>query len=123
MGRDKFEQYFSQLGYGVGKKKSFRRTTDSTGVARFENLSEGKKLTGVNQVWVSDITYYRIKEKFYYLTFVMDLYSKRIVGHSVSRTLCTRHTAIIALQIGLKTRKSNELEGLIIHLDGGSTLS
>lgn len=119
MGRDKFESYFSQLGYGVGVKKSFRRTTDSTGVIRFDNLIEGKKLEGVNQVWVSDITYFRIKEKFYYLTFMMDLYSRRIVGHSVSKTLRTLDTTIPALKRGLRTRETAELEGLIIHSDGG----
>lgn len=119
MGRDKFEQYFLQMGYGVGIKKSFRRTTDSTGVVRFDNLVEGKKLNGVNQVWVSDITYYRIKEKFFYLTFIMDLYSRRIVGHSVSRTLRTRHTTLPALKRGLRTREAEELEGLIFHSDGG----
>ena len=119
MGRDKFERYFSQMGYGVGIKKSFRRTTDSSGVIRFDNLIEGKKLDGVNQVWVSDITYYRIKEKFFYITFIMDLYSRRIVGHSVSRTLRTCHTTLPALKRGLRTRKTEELEGLIFHSDGG----
>jgi putative transposase len=119
IGRDRFEQYFKQMGYGVGIKRSFRRTTDSSGVIRFPNLVEGKKLTGVNQVWVSDITYYRIREKFYYLTFIMDLYSRRIVGHSCSRTLLTSHTTTPALKEALKTRCAKQLPGLILHSDGG----
>jgi len=119
IGRDRFEQYFKQMGYGVAIKRSFKRTTDSSGVIRFPNLIEDKKLTGVNQVWVSDITYYRIKEKFYYLTFIMDLYSRRIVGHSCSQTLLTRHTTMAALEVALKGRCTKELPGLIIHSDGG----
>ena len=39
----------------------------------FENLIKGMELTGINQVWVSDITYYRIGEGLYYLTFILDL--------------------------------------------------
>jgi len=119
LGRDRFECYFSELGYGVSLRRSRRRTTDSTGVIRFPNLIAHKKLTGVNQVWVSDITYYRIGEKFYYLTFIMDLYSRRIVGHSISRTLLTNHTTIKALQGALTTRGLRQIEGLILHSDGG----
>lgn len=119
IGRDRFEHYFKHKGYSVGIKRSFRRTTDSTGVVRFPNLIVDKELTGVNQVWVSDITYYRIEERFYYLTFIMDLYSRKIVGHSCSRTLLTTHTTIVALRKALKNRKLNEIPGLIIHSDGG----
>ena len=119
IGRDRFELYFKHKGYSVGIKRSFRRTTDSTGVVRFPNLIVDKKLTGVNQVWVSDITYYRIKEKFYYLTFIMDLYSRKIVGHSCSRTLLTTHTTIVALKKAMKNRKFNVIPDLIIHSDGG----
>ena len=119
IGRDRFEYYFKQMGYSVGIKRSFRRTTDSNGVIRFPNLIVDKELTGVNQVWVSDITYYRIKERFYYLTFIMDLYSRKIVGHSCSRTLLTTHTTIVALKKALKNRDINEIPGLIIHSDGG----
>ena len=119
IGRDQFEDYFKQMGYGVVIKRSFKRTTDSSGVIRFPNLIEDKELTGVNQVWVSDITYYRIKEKFYYLTFIMDLYSRLIVGHSCSQTMLTAHTTIVALKTALKTRGTKKLSGLIIHSDGG----
>jgi putative transposase len=119
LGRDRFERHFKALGYGIGVKRSYRRTTDSRGVIRFDNLIADLKLEGINQVWVSDITYYRIGDVFYYLTFVMDIYSRRIVGYSVSETLRTIHTTIPALQMGLKTRDSSVIEGLIIHSDGG----
>ena len=119
IGRDAFERYCMAMGYGVLVKKAFRRTTDSSGVLRFDNLVEGFKLDGVNQIWVSDITYYRIGDCFYYITFIMDLYSRLIVGHWVSRSLRTADTTIPALKMGLKTRWGTVLDGLIFHSDGG----
>jgi len=119
LGRDKFEHHFQSLGYGVERKTRKHRTTDSTGVKRFENLLVGKKVTSVNQVWVSDITYYRITDRFYYITFVMDLYSRRIVGYSVSQTLRMLDTSFPALKQGIKLRKGQNLNGLVFHSDGG----
>jgi len=119
MGRDKFEQYFKELGYGVGQKRNKKRTTDSTGVKRFPNMIESIKLTSVNQVWVSDITYYRIGDKFYYLTFIMDQYSRRILGYSVSRTLRMADTTLPSLKMAVEQRGDVHLEGLIFHSDGG----
>jgi len=119
MGRDKFEQYFKELGYGVGQKRNKKRTTDSTGVKRFANLIESIKLTSVNQVWVSDITYYRIEDKFYYLTFIMDQYSRRILGYSVSRTLRMQDTTLPSLKKAFRQRGKEDLKGMIFHSDGG----
>lgn len=119
IGRDAFERYFIRTGYGVQVKKAFRRTTDSSGVVRFGNLVEGLELDDVNQIWVSDITYYRIGESFYYITFIMDMYSRLIVGHRVSRSLRTNDTTVPALRRGLGTRSDTALGGLIFHSDGG----
>lgn len=119
IGRDKFESYFQQHGYGVGRKASFIRTTNSHGVIRFPNLISGIKLTGVNQVWVSDITYYLMGESFYYLTFITDLFSRRILGYIASKTLLTEYTTIPAIQMALKERGKTKIPGLIIHSDGG----
>lgn len=117
LGRDRFEAFCFENGFKVRVKRSFHRTTNSLGVTRFDNLLGARKVTAVNQVWASDITYYRIGEKFYYLTFILDLYSRFIVGHSVSRTLLTGDTTIPALRMALKARDTTE--GLIIHSDGG----
>ena len=119
IGRDRFEHYLRSQGFGVGRKRSFRRTTNSLGVIRFDNLIEGVELTHVNQVWVSDITYFQIGEKFYYLTFIMDLYSRRILGYHASNTLLTQHTTIPALLMAFRQRGSAKYPGLIIHSDGG----
>ncbi|MES1181741.1 MAG: hypothetical protein ABUL44_03005, partial [Flavobacterium sp.] len=78
LGRDRFEAFCFANGFKVSVKRAFHRTTNSLGVTRFDNLLLDQELTGINQVWVSDITYYRIGERFYYLTFIMDLYSRVI---------------------------------------------
>ena len=119
MGRDRFEKWCHDLGLKVKTKRSFRRTTNSIGVTRFVNRIKELELRSVNQVWVSDITYYRIKESFYYITLMMDLYSRRLIGYSVSKDLFTESTTIPALRRAIKTRKGQILEGLIIHSDGG----
>ena len=117
MGRDRFEAFCFENGFKVAVKRAFHRTTNSWGVTRFDNLLLDFELTGINQVWVSDITYYRIGERFYYLTFILDLYSRFIVGHSISENLLTTSTTIPALKMALKTRTA--LDSLILHSDGG----
>lgn len=117
MGRDRFEQFCYQHGFKLAVKRSFHRTTNSLGVTRFENLVSGLELTGVNQAWASDITYYRIADRFYYLTFIIDLYSRFIVGYSVAKGLLTEQTTIPALNMALHQRQPPQ--GLIFHSDGG----
>lgn len=117
MGRDKFEQLCFENGFKIEKSRAFHKTTNSLGVTRFENLLPKKELTDINRIWVSDITYYRITDRFYYLTFIMDLFSRRIVGYAASENLLTESTTIPALKMALKKRQPEP--GLIIHSDGG----
>lgn len=119
MGRDKFFEFYGEYGFKVAPKKSFRRTTDSSGVIRFPNLVKDRELTGINQVWVSDITYYEMNSKFYYLTFIMDQYSRRIIGYSASKTLKTVDTTIPSLKMALTRIRGDEEVKPIIHSDGG----
>ena len=118
IGRDRFESLCFANGYKLAKSRSFRRTTDSSGVVRFPNLITGLELTNINQVWASDITYYQIGDKFYYLTFIIDLFSRRIVGYHVSERLLTEHTTIPAMLMAIRERMPPR--GLIFHSDGGS---
>jgi hypothetical protein len=119
MGRDRFEAFCFEEGFMVEIKKNFRRTTNSLGVTRFPNLIQGLELTGVNQVWVSDITFYEMNSRFCYLTFIMDLYSRNAIGYSESDSLLTNDTTIPALKMAFLTRKGQDLAGLIFHSDGG----
>lgn len=116
-GRDRFEQFCFRNGFKLYRKRSYHRTTDSRGVTRFDNLLQGRELTGVNQVWVSDITYYRIAEQHYYITLIMDRFSRVIVGYSAASTLHTDVTTLPALKQALESRKPGR--GLILHSDGG----
>jgi putative transposase len=117
MGRDKFIAFCMSRGFKVSVKRNCARTTDSRGVIRFSNKIKGLKITGVNQVWVSDITYYRIGSRFYYITFIMDAKSRFIVGYNVSGDLRTINTTVPALIMAL--RRYPGVKGLIFHSDGG----
>lgn len=119
IGRDRFEHYCHELGLSSVRTSNPCRTTDSSGVTRFPNLLEGLAATRVNQVWQSDITYFEVNGKFYYITFIIDAFSRMIVGHSVSRRLFTEDTVIPALEKAARFRKGADLSGLIFHSDGG----
>ncbi len=118
LGRDRFEILCFENGFKVTTRRAYHRTTNSLGVTRFEDLATDFVLSNINQLWASDITYYRIGNTFYYLTFILDLYSKLIVGYSVSLDLQTECTTIAALQAATKMRRRIP-SNLIIHSDGG----
>jgi len=119
IGRDKFEKLCMSNGLRVIKGKNYRKTTDSSGVTRFDNLLEGLKIERMNQVWQSDITYFEIKGKFYYITLIQDAHTKVIVGHQCSKRLTTEQTTMIALKRALKKYKKEQIAELIFHSDGG----
>jgi len=119
MGRDIFEDFCKQEGYVLKKKKAFKGTTDSSGVKRFENLTLNLELTALDQLWVSDITYFEISGKYSYLTFIMDTFSRKILGYSVSTRLTTEATTLVALKMAIRSRNKHKLTGLILHSDGG----
>ena len=119
IGRDAFERLCKSHGLGSQRPVNYQKTTDSSGVIRFDNLVLAIVLTRIDQVWVSDITYFRVSGRFYYITFIMDAYSRRILGHCASGRLFTELTTIPALEMALAIRKGRDLEGLIIHSDGG----
>jgi transposase InsO family protein len=119
MGRDQFERFCLDSGYRIKKLKNFRVTTNSLGVTRFPNMIKDIKVTRVNQVFVSDITYFDIGSDTYYLTFIMDLFNREIVGWSASDNLRTESTTLPALNRLIYERGRANLKGAIIHSDGG----
>lgn len=119
IGRDAFEVWCKRWQLQVRKKRNPYRTTDSNGVTRFDNLIEGKVLTKINQVWQSDITYFQCGKQCFYLTFIVDAFSRRIVGYHVSKRLLTEHTTLPALKMALRLRKQHAFDNLIFHSDGG----
>lgn len=119
IGRDKFEQLCKDWGFMSELPVKPTRTTDSTGVIRFDNLLTNFTLTDINQAYSSDITYFEVSGTYYYLTFIIDCYSRRILGHVASKRLTTEHTTLPALQQALKSRNFTIPEGIIFHSDGG----
>ena len=120
LARDAFENIARAEGLYIQPPKNKFKTTNSRGVKWVNNKIQDLTIDRPNQVWVSDITYYRIKDSFHYITLVMDLFSRRILGHNASRTLQTTHTTLPALQYALKLRKDRDrTKQLIFHSDGG----
>lgn len=119
MGRDAFEALGKKHGLLVRIYKNFHKTTDSSGTKFFPNLIEKLDIVHPNQIWQSDITYYEIDGKYYYITLIQDSFSKTIVGHSASESLATDHTTLPSLKMALSKRGKQGLQGLIFHSDGG----
>ena len=118
LGRDRFIAVLNQMGYGVVKVKNFIKTTKPVH-SSYENLIEGMSVTGINQVLQSDITYYYAGSRFYYIVFIIDVYSKRIVGFQASDHM-RAEANVTALQQTIKLRGKTNLSDTIHHSDRGS---
>jgi putative transposase len=80
------------------------------------NLAGRMKVTGINQLWVADITYVRLNWEFVYLAVVLDRFSRRVVGWALDRTLSSR-LPLAALANALQDRRPGP--GLVHHSDRG----
>jgi putative transposase len=98
--------------------RKFVRTTDSKHKFRiYPNLLKGMAApTGLNEVWVTDITYVKIQTSFVYVAVVMDKCSRRIIGYGISKRIDRRLT-LAALNMAIETRKPEV--GCIHHSDRG----
>jgi transposase InsO family protein len=117
LGRDRCERILLSRGFRVQFPANFKRTTYAIGKLYYSNLIEGLQLSRLNHVWQSDITYFEVRNTFYYLVFIEDIYSRRIVGWSVDESLWA-DANISALRKAIELRASN-LQGLIHHSDRG----
>jgi putative transposase len=98
-------------------KRRFVPTTDSAhALSRCPNLIEDFEVDGLDQVWISDITYIRLPTTFCYLAAILDAYSRKCVGWHLSRQIDTRLT-LCALEMALASRRP--APGLIHHSDQG----
>jgi len=99
------------------RKRKFVVTTDSNHSFRvYPNLAGNLELTGIDQLWIADITYIRLETEFIYLAVVLDAYSRRVIGWALDRNLEDDLT-IAALQMALRRRKPSA--GLTHHSDRG----
>jgi len=98
-------------------RRRWVKTTDSNHrFPRYPNLIKGMAIIRLNQVWLSDITYIRIRTGFVYLAAILDAYSRKVVGYAVSRSLDTSLT-LEALKMAVTRRQIGP--GVIHHSDQG----
>ncbi|NJO88367.1 MAG: IS3 family transposase [Chloroflexia bacterium] len=119
IGINKFERFLSEQGLGIKTKRSAQRTTNSTHpFYKYRNLLHGFEVTNINQVWASDITYFMVGENVYYIIFIQDVYSRRILGYSVSDNML-HHNNVKVLEDSIALRSGADLGKLIHHSDKG----
>lgn len=99
------------------RKRRFVVTTDSDHTLPvYPNLARDMILTGIDQLWVADITYIRLEEEFVYLAVMLDAFSRRVIGWALDRTLEAQLT-VAALEMALRRRAP--APGLVHHSDRG----
>ena len=110
-------KYMKELGLRSKLSKKFKVTTDSKhNYLIVDNvLNRNFMVTQPSKVWVSDITYIQTKEGFLYLTTVIDLFDRKLIGWSLSNTMSTNDTSLAAWRMAIKNRDIKK--GLIFHSD------
>jgi putative transposase len=100
------------------RRRKFVVTTDSDHeFLIYPNLVQHLSLTGINQLWVADITYIRLAAEFVYLAVVLDAFSRRVVGWALGRSLQTS-LPLLALNRAIAAREPQA--GVVHHSDRGS---
>lgn len=101
----------------LGRPTSWLVTTDSKhALPVFPNLAAGLEVTGINQLWVTDITYIRLRQGFVFLAAILDAFSRKVIGWALGETL-RAELCIEALEKALATRHFPH--GVIHHSDRG----
>ena len=114
IGRDGFVTLGLQEGFRLKTIEKYTRTTYSVKSNRYKNLLGDVTLTGINQVWSSDITYFYGFEHFYYIVLLMDVYSRRVIGYALSDNMRAENN-LKALKMALKTRGIARYGNKLIH--------
>ena len=117
IGRDKFIDIMMQVGFRLKRPRNYRRTTYA-GRIRYPNLIKGMEIMSPSVVWQSDITYIPIGDRFYYAVFIIDVYSKKIVGYELSDSMRAKAN-VGALAMALTTHKAPKIH----HSDRGGQYS
>jgi transposase InsO family protein len=99
------------------QRREFAVTTNSQHELEvYLNVAGHMELTGINQLWVADITYIRLRSEFVFLAVILDRFSRCVVGWSLDRNLTARLT-IAALEQAIQRRQPPS--GLVHHSDRG----
>jgi transposase InsO family protein len=119
LGRDKTEALLIRAGFRIIYPPNYIKTTHSVRFRQFGNLIEGMVLRSINKVVQTDITYLWVKDRFYYLVFIVDVYSRFITGYHASCAL-EAEANMQALRMMIQLRGKENIKGLIHHSDRGS---
>lgn len=114
IGRDAFIALGLQEGFRLKTIEKQTRTTYSVKSNRYGNLLGEMEFTDINQLWSSDITYLFCIDQFFYIVFIMDVYSRRIIGYSIADNLRAENN-LAALEMALRTRGIENYEHQLIH--------
>jgi putative transposase len=99
------------------QRRAYVVTTDSKhDFEVYLNLASRLKLSGINQLWVADITYIRLQKEFVYLAVLLDAFSRKVVGWALDRTLAASLPKA-ALEMAIAARQPGP--GLVHHSDRG----
>ena len=101
-------------------KKTFVPVTTNSNHNRrvYPNIAKDVEVTGINQLWVADITYIQLPKEFIYLGVIIDVGSRRCIGWDLDRTIDTQLT-LNALYKALDCRAGQDLDSLVHHSDQG----
>ena len=117
MGRDALFDYLRSEHLLIKPRKNYTKTTNSNHwLRKHPNLLKNRKPLRIEEVFVSDITYVKSRERTHYLSLVTDAYSRKIMGYYLSDDMSAEHV-VKALKIAVKNRKNSK--SLIHHSDRG----
>ena len=117
IGRDAFIDYLRSERLLIKPKKNYTKTTYSKHwLRKHPNLLKGYQPTSAEQVFVSDITYIKSRERTHYLSLVTDAYSRKIMGYHLSDDMAAEQV-VKALEMAIAQKRTNHL--LIHHSDRG----
>ncbi|MGF1925767.1 MAG: IS3 family transposase [Bacteroidia bacterium] len=114
IGRDAFISIGIYYGFRVKVFRNKTRTTFSSPYSRYQNLLVDKELDNINQLWTSDLTYFKVDNKDCYIVLIMDVYSRLIVGYSVADNMRAANN-VAALKMALTIRGLHSYEHKLIH--------
>ena len=119
MGRDKLHELLREHGLLIKKRDGTRTTNSDHPFYKYKDKRKELEVMRPERLWVSDITYLRVRGGFAYLSLITDAYSRKVVGWALEDSLETKGP-LKALRMALKQRKNNKKIELMHHSDRGS---
>ena len=120
IGRDKLYKLLGDYNMLIGNRRTRKPITTNSNhpFYKYRNLTKEMKITRINQLWVSDITYLRVSNTFLYLSLITDAFSRKIVGYHLASNL-KAEGPLSALKMALKSYTPYGDQWLIHHSDRG----